>query len=488
VAPAAGAATVPPWTIQPTQNPGTFNTLGGVSCASATACAAAGDFSNPGFRELPEIWDGISWQVPSLVKGDPLGSAKNSLLAAASCPAVTTCEMVGNDQIGTSNVILPLAVVWNGKLGQPSVASQPAADPPGAGATRLTGVSCTSVNACIAVGYYTDSKGGLHTLAEHFDGSRWQIQPSGTTSGVFNAVSCTSPAFCVAVGENGPTELAYVFNGRAWVFSLGSNVNGARFSQLNGVSCTADGACIAVGQSISGNSGETLTLGMQFTRRQWFPLNTTNPGTLNVLNAVSCTSSGNCMAVGRFLDPRVRGGGPRTLAEQWDGVNWSFEVTPDPGGTQPGLNGVSCSSATTCTAVGVFRTGGTFQTFQTLAERFVSAGSPHGFSLTSKGTVLALLRKPRTLELLVFQRGRHGHLLGPVPIGSHRRGLSRIRWNLRVGGRKLRAGTYTAELVAVFGRGVTSDGPSVTFDLNRAGMVRTVSAACSVTAAERGRC
>jgi hypothetical protein len=217
-------------------------------------------------------------------------------------------------------------------------------------------------------------------------------------------------------------------------------------------------------------------------------LNTTNPGFVNVLNAVSCTSSGNCMAVGRFLDPRVRGGGPRTLAEQWDGVNWSFEAGPDVDGTQPDLNGVSCSSATTCTAVGDFRNSLTLQTFGTLAERFVSAGSPHGFSLTRNGTVLALLRKPRTLELLVFQRGRHEHLLGPVAIGSHPRGLSRIRWNLRVGGRKLRAGSYTAELVAVFGRGVTSDGPSVTFDLTRAGQARVVSATCSVTAAERGRC
>jgi hypothetical protein len=74
--------------------------------------------------------------------------------------------------------------------------------------------------------------------------------------------------------------------------------------------------------------------------------------------------------------------------------------------------------------------------------------------------VLALLRKPRTLELLVFQRGRHGHLLGPVALGSHPRGLSQIRWNLRVGGRKLRAGSYPAELVATFGRGITSNGPS----------------------------
>jgi len=40
----------------------------------------------------------------------------------------------------------------------------------------------------------------------------------------------------------------------------------------------------------------------------------------------------------------------------------------------------------------------------------------------------------------------------------------------------------------VFGRGVTSDGPSVTFDLTRAGLVRVRSATCSVAAAEQGRC
>src|SRR5262249_20167333 len=108
--------------------------------------------------------------------------------------------------------------------------------------------------------------------------------------------------------------------------------------------------------------------------------------------------------------------------------------------------------------------------------------------LAPNGTVLALLRKPRTLELLVFQRGRHGHLLGAVALGNHPRGLSRIRWNLRVDGKRLPAGTYTAELVAAFGRGVTSDGPSVTFGLARAGLVRVRSATCSVTAAERGRC
>ena len=44
------------------------------------------------------------------------------------------------------------------------------------------------------------------------------------------------------------------------------------------------------------------------------------------------------------------------------------------------------------------------------------------------------------------------------------------------------------KLVAVFGRGVTSDGPAVTSAVTRGGLVRVLSATCPVTAAERGRC
>jgi hypothetical protein len=478
----ASAATAPPWTIQPTVNPGTSNVLSGVSCPSATRCAAAGfDVSSSRVVALPELWNGSIWQVPVPVKGDPLLSTKISVLNGASCPTRTKCELVG---VTGNSGTLPLAALWNGKLGKASIASQPVAVPPGSTFATLNGVSCTSTSACTAVGFYTDAA-GIHTLAERWDGSRWQIQPSGTTAGPFNAVSCSSATFCMAVGSHGSAELVEIWNGSTWAFALGSNFNGATSARLNGVSCTADGSCILVGQT-SGRNGSTgiFTLGLKWIRGQFFLLNTANlSATVNVLNGVSCTSSSNCLAVGDFQDFR---GQQDTLAEQWDGTNWSYEATPNPAGTGPDLRGVSCSSAATCTAVGNFQTFG--GTSATLAERFVSAGSPHGFSLTAKGTVLALLRKPRTLELLIFQRGRHGHLLGPVALGSHPQGLSRIRWNLRVGGKRLRAGSYTAELVAVFGRGVISDGPAVIFDLTRAGLVRVRSATCSVAAAERGRC
>jgi hypothetical protein len=99
-----------------------------------------------------------------------------------------------------------------------------------------------------------------------------------------------------------------------------------------------------------------------------------------------------------------------------------------------------------------------------------------------------LLRKPRKLELFVFTLGRRGHLLGPVALGRQPAGPSLIGWDLRVGGHRLRAATYTAELVATLGPGSTSDGPSVTFELTRGGRARVLSARRSGAAAAKGRC
>jgi hypothetical protein len=484
----ASAATAPPWTIQPTNNPGSLNILSGVSCPSATRCAALGfDINGSKDVALPELWNGRIWQDPIPVKGDPLLSTKISVLSGVSCPTTTKCELVG---VTGNNGTLPLAALWNGKLGKASISSQPVPAPPGSPFAILNGVSCTSVNACTAVGFFIDAAHVAHPLAERWDGSSWQIQPQSSviTQGLLNAVSCSSATFCVAVGEHGSAsqaEFVETWSGSTWQFALGSNFNGAASARLNGVSCIADGSCILVGQTSGRNGGSGFfPLAFKLIRGQFFLLNTAIlSSTENDLTSVSCNSSSDCLAVGEYQDFR---GQQDTLAEHWDGSNWSFEATPNPVGTLPRLNGVSCSSPGVCTAVGSFKTFG--GTTETLAERFVAAGSPHALSLTARGTVLALLRKPRTLEMMVFSRGRHGHLLGAVTLGNHPRGLSRIRWNLRVGGHKLGAGSYTAELVAAFGRGVTSDGPSVTFDLTRAGLVKVRSATCSVAAAERGRC
>ena len=70
-----------------------------------------------------------------------------------------------------------------------------------------------------------------------------------------------------------------------------------------------------------------------------------------MLNAISCTSSAFCVAVGSS--------GADILVETWDGSAWSLTVSnPHPANPQNELHGVSCRSATSCVAVG-FTSDGT---------------------------------------------------------------------------------------------------------------------------------
>jgi hypothetical protein len=82
------------------------------------------------------------------------------------------------------------------------------------------------------------------------------------------------------------------------------------------------------------------------------------------LNGVSCASASACTAVGDYNN----GTTGVTLAERWTGTTWSIQHTPNPTGASFILmTGVSCTSASACTAVGGYnnRTAGV-----TLAERW----------------------------------------------------------------------------------------------------------------------
>jgi hypothetical protein len=74
------------------------------------------------------------------------------------------------------------------------------------------------------------------------------------------------------------------------------------------------------------------------------------------LLAVSCPSAASCTAVGGYgVHPEIGEGA--TLAEHWDGgSSWTIQETPSPPGTYwSELTGVSCASATSCTAVGDYQ-------------------------------------------------------------------------------------------------------------------------------------
>src|ERR1017187_1158169 len=189
-------------------------------------------------------------------------------------------------------------------------------------------------------------------------GTAWVIQssrtPSMTGGGAFTAISCSSSTKCMGVGTGAGsvgTGFADKWNGTRWRPLSVSAPVGAATSGLQGVSCTSPTACTAVGYYFDG-SGSEFTLAERWNGTAWSIESSPSPGSYGpTLLGVSCPSASDCTAVGTYQ--AVTGGPNVTLAEQWNGVQWTVQSTPSPAGAlQTSLSGVSCQSAAACTAVG----------------------------------------------------------------------------------------------------------------------------------------
>ena len=365
------------WTIQSTPNatsaPG--NSLNGVSCTSNSACTAVGQFLIAGTRfTLTEVWNGTGWAIQDTP--NPSGNGGNySTLQGVSCTSSSACIAVGyyvysNGVNGTSDE--PLAERWNGS----SWTIQAAATPSGGTQSYFNGVSCASSSACAAVGQYRNSAGKEVTLAERWNGTGWAVQstpnPNGAQDDFLSEVSCTASTACTAVGSyntsaGGSATLAEGFN-PSWSVKAPPNPTGAQASALQAVSCAADSSCTAAGFDRN-STGVPVTLAERWNGTGWRIQSTPNPtgAKESYLDGVSCPSTVACTAVGYDTDG---GGIPVTLAEVWNGSSWTIQSTPNPAGaTASVLNGgVSCTSSSACTAVGIYRnsSGATV----TLAERW----------------------------------------------------------------------------------------------------------------------
>lgn len=340
------------WTVQ--AKPQAAADLPGVSCAAATACTAVGQSAHTtGYAKNFAIgWNGHSWvaQHPP----DPAHNAGTEL-SAVSCPSPAACFAVGDYyRTGKTSNYATLAERWNGTSWAQLTA------PSTRGANFLTGVSCSSAAACMAVG---TGRGGL--LAERWDGARWAIVPVPAPrpvpvpgSGSLTGVSCTSAASCTAVGGELTTAattfapLAERWDGHRWLAQRVPNpVYREDGSELSAVSCTSGQVCTAVGQR---GSGVTASLAERWQGGRWTVQPIPNMSRNDTgLQGVTCTSAGWCTAAGFRITPR---GLLLTLAEHWNGTRWARQHTPSPpvgpgvgGGT---LDAIGCSSAAACTAVG----------------------------------------------------------------------------------------------------------------------------------------
>jgi Dockerin type I domain len=186
------------WTVATSvnPNPGLWNVLTGVSCASSNDCWTVGYYSNGNvYQSQIEHYDGTRWTI---VAGPAFIPTQQNVLNSVFCNAANDCWAVGYDISTTTHVFETLIEHYDGN------AWAVVTNPHIALSNELIGLTCMSANDCWAVGNQ-DNGTVYQTLIEHYDGNEWTIFTSDNTSAnesnVLNNVNCVNANQCWAVGS-----------------------------------------------------------------------------------------------------------------------------------------------------------------------------------------------------------------------------------------------------------------------------------------------
>ena len=250
------------------------------------------------------------------------------------CGSATDCLAAGTN----TNVASSLdAASWNGSAWQ----VQDPVEPAGAQAatSEFLGESCPAVQRCVVVGEYQNQTSNMLTLAELWTGTAWQQLDTRYPSSDdhLGGVSCPAAQECVAVGGDrgfggSRLPLAELWRGGAWTTMTTPTLTNPDYGTMfNAVSCASASWCMAVGDY--NDTQSTVTLAETWNGSQWTQVAAPGGG----LTAVSCTSPSACLATSG------------STVQQWNGTAWSV-ITPPPG--SPSLASVSCRSATDCLLTG----------------------------------------------------------------------------------------------------------------------------------------
>lgn len=170
--------------------------------------------------------------------------------------------------------------------------------------------------------------------------------------------------------------------------------------RLQGVACDSSKSCVAVGGRSATSTGPGATLAETWNGTKWSVVKSPDPSgsTGAVLNGVACTSAKNCLAVGDYF---TSSHATLPTAESWNGTKWSVVKVPVPSGqTGAYLASVSCAAANNCQAVGASGTSGVTDD-NTLAESWNGSKwtiVPSPSPVPGKPNYLASVACPATTE------------------------------------------------------------------------------------------
>jgi PASTA domain/Divergent InlB B-repeat domain len=367
--------------------------IGSVSCPSAGNCSAVGTYvDNSGRTEgllLTEMAGTWRSGVEAALPANAASTDRSAVVYSVSCPSAGNCTAVGAYRDNSANensqglLLSETAGTWSTgvEAALPADASSTSTD------AGLVSVSCASAGNCSAVGSYQANASNntvalllTETAGSWATGVEAALPADAATSNQLaslGSISCASAGNCTAVGGyffmSGPDSwasqaLMVTETAGTWdtgvepslpANALTPNPNAG----LSSVSCSSAGNCTAVG-SYTDNSPGTGGLLLSQTAGNWGPgveaalpsnANTQAPGPLYALRSVSCASAGNCSAVGTYFDDSGNGQGLflNETAGAWArGVEAVAPADAASTGQLVLLTSVSCSSVGNCSAVG----------------------------------------------------------------------------------------------------------------------------------------
>jgi hypothetical protein len=322
---------------------------------------------------------------------------QEAYLSSVTCTSPGNCVAAGQyaDSADDEESQAMVATETGGVWGQASELKLPANATETAGAQEafLESVACTGPGSCVVVGDYHDTSGGRQAMYATETGGVWaqaselmlpaNVNPAAAhQEASLESVTCTSPGNCVTVGSYNDTSddqgMVATETGGVWAqaselplpigAATGENPQNAF---LESVTCTGPGDCVAAGgyEDTNGSNDfqgmlltETGGVWDQASELALPPGAAATAGAQDAsINSVTCTSLGNCVAVGNYYDTNGKDDGQGMLATETGGV-WgpASELTLPAGAASAAsaqyvfLNSVTCTGPGSCVAVGSY--------------------------------------------------------------------------------------------------------------------------------------
>jgi hypothetical protein len=330
--------------------------------------------------------DELAWSTASELSL-PTGAATtpDADLYALACPSQGNCVAGGIFRGSTGYDPMVASQSTGTWAGATEVALPSNAIGAGEQNSSIGGVACTSPGNCVAVGDYevvtsydydpmvaTETNGSWATAVALTPPST--PEPSDNQNAHLNGVTCTSPGNCVAVGnyedssDDGQamivTETGGTWNPATEV-SVPSDAATTPNGALKAVTCTSSGNCVAVG-TYTNSSSEQEAMVVTETNGTWAQASVVAPPTnaagdaYALLTGVSCPSQGNCVAVGNYLSQATPSNKDEVMEATETSSSWgpASEITAptddNTGAYLISLSSVSCPSQGNCVATGSY--------------------------------------------------------------------------------------------------------------------------------------